>query len=404
VRSPIRRLRDDAGREEIRERHLVVGQQRRGAVAELDRREAERPLSKLIDEIRHTGPHENVGHAVGKPIAKRVMLARRETGEGVRKGAGRRPRHREDHVQRDVQGLGAMEMAVARRVRNDPIGDERLRVRAAGILLGARRPRRFEDVRDDLPFSRYVFDDLLSVRGYDAPAGLDHVLHELARIAGERVELQPRTFYEGSKLCVGGDPHSMAPRQTLADRNERLYVAARPDDQHDDVEARGKVGIGPWLVGPAGLHRRACQPMRGALEDAAAVIELELQAVVVCGVDCLQRAQRRHVHALVVETSLQKRAGHRVHHASAGLRLRHDSRSAAAPRRGAPSLYSLSTRGSPGFENHPKRNPSRSRRITAKRTTVVSRASPRLMLHRSARPPKRALPPTSARKRPPAPI
>src|SRR5262249_57416015 len=52
-------------------------------------------------------------------------------------------------------------------------------------------------------------------------------------------------------------------------------------------------------------------------------------------------------------------------------------------------------------DDHPIRTPSRSRRITAKRTTVFSRASSWLMLQRSKTPPNRALPPTSARRRPP---
>jgi hypothetical protein len=50
---------------------------------------------------------------------------------------------------------------------------------------------------------------------------------------------------------------------------------------------------------------------------------------------------------------------------------------------------------------HPIRTPSRSRRTTLKRATVFWRPSSTLRLQRSARPPKRALPPTSARSRPP---
>ena len=262
------------------------------------------------------------------------MCARGYVCERVRKRARRRPRHGEDHVQRNVQRLGAVEVPVAGWVGDDAVGDERLRVRAIGILLRAGAPGRFQDLGDDLPLPGHVFDDLLEVRRDDPPSSLDHVLHQLAGIARERIEFETRTLHEGSKLGVRRDPYPVPPGETLGDRDERLHIAARTDDHDHQIQPRRQIRIWPRVAAGNDVHPGTRQPGGGALEDARAVVEIELQAIALHRAHRLQGTQRRDAHALVMQTSLEKCSGHRGDHAFAGFNLRHCiSRFGAIPRR-----------------------------------------------------------------------
>jgi hypothetical protein len=90
-------------------------------------------------------------------------------------------------------------------------------------------PGRREDLRDHCPLFRHVFHDLPEACRDDAAAGLDHVFHQLARIAGQWIELEPGLLDHGSELPVGCDAHPVPLRQPAADRNEGLHVPARAD-------------------------------------------------------------------------------------------------------------------------------------------------------------------------------
>ena len=57
------------------------------------------------------------------------------------------PRHGEDHVQRDVQCLRAVDVAVAWWVGDDRVSPERSCPRLVGVCLGAGPPGGFQDLR-----------------------------------------------------------------------------------------------------------------------------------------------------------------------------------------------------------------------------------------------------------------
>ena len=67
------------------------------------------------------------------------------------------------------------------------------------------------------------------------PAGHHHVLHQLPGIAGEREELDAVRLDELAKNRMARDPYAMAvARQAAGDREERLHIAPRADDQDRD--------------------------------------------------------------------------------------------------------------------------------------------------------------------------
>ena len=157
-----------------------------------------------------------------------------------------------------------------------PFGDERSRIGAIGVLLGVTRaPGRLKDLGDHLAFPGHVLDDLLEIGGDDVPTGLDHVLHQLAGIAGERKELKASALHHPAELCVCRDPYPVSPAETLGDGDERLHVSARPDD-HDHQIQPGRQVLGRQRTTDRSRTRLlAVQPRRRSIEDPRFAVELE---------------------------------------------------------------------------------------------------------------------------------
>ena len=194
--------------------------------------------AERVHQVRGPTPDDHVHDAVREEVVQRLVLAGVETGERVRVRGRRGPRHREDHVQRHVQGLSAVDVTEARRVGQDQVGAKRRRVRAIRVGPRAGGPRRGQDLGDHRAAPRDVLDDLIEAPGNNATAGLHHVVHQIAWITGQRIELEPGLLDERTEVAMGRDAHAMPLRQPAADGDERLHVAPRADDHDDDRQSR----------------------------------------------------------------------------------------------------------------------------------------------------------------------
>ena len=159
---------------------------------------------------------------------------------------------REHHVQRNAQLLRAVDVAVAGRVGDDGIRDEAT-IRSLGADLGrallaahavagldAAPPAALEDLGDVGAALAHVAGLPALLAGHQAGV-LDHVGHERGRVAADGEELEPVLLDEALEDRVRADAHAVRVRrllQDLADGDEGLDVAARPDDVDGDVEAR----------------------------------------------------------------------------------------------------------------------------------------------------------------------
>jgi hypothetical protein len=146
-----------------------------------------------------------------------------DAGEGVGDGGSGTPRHGEDHMQGESARLLRNGLAVARWIGEDEVSPER------------------GGVGPDRPFLRHVLDDVVDARRDHAAAGLDDVLHQLMRIAAERIELEAGLLDQGPELGMGRDAHAVPLRKPASDRDERLDIAAGPDEHDDDRQG--------WHVG-----------------------------------------------------------------------------------------------------------------------------------------------------------
>ena len=119
------------------------------------------------------------------------------------------------------------------------------------------------------------------------------------RITAERIELEPGMLDHGPELAVGRDAHAVPLRQPLADRDERLDVAARAHDHDDDGQGRHvewlvRGGGGRDLVGVSG------QPRGDMGEAIGGVIEVHLQTPPDPRREGLEPAHRSSPQALVM--------------------------------------------------------------------------------------------------------
>jgi hypothetical protein len=243
-----------------------------------------------------------------------VIRAGLDAGERVGDSGGGTPWHGEDHVQRDVQRFGAVDVAVAGWIGEDEVGPERGGVGPLRIRFGTGAPRRREDLGDHCPFLRHILDDLVEACRDNAAAGFDDVLHQRMRIAAEGIELEPGMLDHGPELAVGRDAHAVPLRQPAADRDERLDVAARADDHDDDGQGRH----GWRLVRGGGGRERAgvCgEPRRDMSEAIGGVIEVHPHTRAGPGRDGLEPAHGSGPQAPVVEPPPQEGRGRRVEEA-----------------------------------------------------------------------------------------
>ena len=235
----------------------------------------------------------------------------------MREGRRGRPRHGEDHVQRDMQGLSAVNVTVARRVGDDEVGPEGLRLGPLGIRFGTGPPGGREDLGDHRPLLRHVLPELTETGRDDTAPRLDDVFHHLVRIARERIELQAGPLDHGTELAVRRDAHAVPFREAATDRNEGLDVAARADDHDHDGQWRHAWWLGRRGGGgrePLGVRRH---PGRGVSEATGGVIEVHLQPVARAVRDGLEPAQGGHAQAAAVQPATQEGGGHRVKEARA---------------------------------------------------------------------------------------
>ncbi len=217
-------------------------------------------------------------------------------------------------MQRDTQLLGDVDVGEAGRVGDDGVGYEgpgagaaggrreglverrvgavRLLRRAQAVAgLDARTPAADDDLLDALA----ALGDLAALQGVQAghEAGvLDHEGHQLGRVAADAEELQPVLLDEALEGRVGGQPHAVAVRllQHLAQRHERLHVAARAHDLDHHVEPRRRLLARPPAqtgrdVGrrqrPAGRRRHLQRRRQQRRELAVGLIDVDVDPAVV---------------------------------------------------------------------------------------------------------------------------
>ena len=209
VRAPVRRLGHQPGRPQIGEGDLIVVQQRRLPSASVSGASPSVLLAEVVDQIADAAPDEQVSHSI-----RQVVRTGRCSPGGMRaNGWGNalvgRPRHGEDHVQRNVQRLRAVDVSVARRIGDDAVGAKGRRVGPLGIRLRAGAPGRCQNLGDHRPLLRHILDDMIEARRNDAAAGLHHVLDQRVRIAGERIELEPGLLDQRTELAVRRDAHAV---------------------------------------------------------------------------------------------------------------------------------------------------------------------------------------------------
>lgn len=120
------------------------------------------------------------------------------------------------------------------RIRNDGVGDER--DRGDGIRLDTRRPAAVQHLLHHLAL-------LLDIAGAETLHArdqgwvADHVRHQLGGIATDREEFEAGSSHERGEYIMGGQSYAMAVLlELVAQRDERLYVAAATDDLYDNVE------------------------------------------------------------------------------------------------------------------------------------------------------------------------
>lgn len=105
--------------------------------------------------------------------------------------------------------------------------------------LDAGPPAPHEDLLHTAPSLAY-FAGLECVKAWHESWVLDHEGHELGRVSPNTEELEPILLDKGLKCRVGGYANAVAVGflEHFAKRNERLDVAARPDNLNDNVEPR----------------------------------------------------------------------------------------------------------------------------------------------------------------------
>lgn len=137
-------------------------------------------------------------------------------------------------MDRDAQRLRAMDVCETGRIGNDGVGNERNR--GDGIRLDTRRPAAMQHLLHHLAL-------LLDVAGAEALHARDqgrvahHVCHQLGGIATDGEELEAGSSHKRGEYIMGGQSYAMAVLlELVAQRDERLYVAAATDDLYDNVE------------------------------------------------------------------------------------------------------------------------------------------------------------------------
>src|SRR4030095_8316650 len=211
---------------QVGEGNLVVIEQR-GAVGERDRGEVQGLRTEGVHQVDDAGPHEQVDDPIGEKVLHRAMRPGIDAGERVRERTCGTPRHGENHVQRNMQRLCAVNVTVAWWVGDNDVGPEGLRPGPFGVGLDTGPPRGREDLGDPRSLLRHILPELIETCRNDAATRLDHVLHELVGIARERIEFQPGTLDHGPELAMRSDAHAVPLRQPATDRNYGLEVPAR---------------------------------------------------------------------------------------------------------------------------------------------------------------------------------
>jgi hypothetical protein len=130
-----------------------------------------------------------------------------EIRERVRESSSAAPGHGEHDMQWYGQCLSAMNVAHARRIRNDGFGNERRSCKL--IKLDTWLPTAFQHFTEHLSFAADV-SGLDTGKARDYSWVLDDVCHELSRISAYRVELQARWSDEVFKGSVSGETDSVA--------------------------------------------------------------------------------------------------------------------------------------------------------------------------------------------------
>ncbi len=155
-----------------------------------------------------------------------------------------------------------MDVGEARGVRNDSVGHERPDARCPGkhealidgfvspVLgrsdahavagLDAGAPASHEDLLDLLAAAL----DVAALEGVQArhQAGvLDHEGHQLSWVSADVEELEPVLLDKRFEVGMGGHSHAVAVcvAEDLAQGDEGLDIASRPDDLDDHIQARG---------------------------------------------------------------------------------------------------------------------------------------------------------------------
>jgi hypothetical protein len=157
---------------------------------------------------------------------------------------------REHDVERNTQLLRAMDMPIARWVRNYSVSNEGATRRGRLIfsaLIVHPIPRLNTAPPAFLQNDRKLRPALAHLAGYPAlssreePGILHHVRHERAGIPADREELQAILLHEVLENRMRAEPHAVAVRRLGEDlRNgyKGLHIASRSHDMDGDVEAR----------------------------------------------------------------------------------------------------------------------------------------------------------------------
>ena len=175
----------------------------------------------------------------------------------------------------------------------------------------ARTPGRFQDLADQRALLRDVLDERVEPHGHQAASRLHHVLDELSRIAGQRVELDPRSLDHLPELGMCGEPDPVTLGELPADGEKWLHVAARADDEDDHREA--------WNVGYTAMSPRhpdvGCvvrDPRIDVGEDVGGIVEIHPESFVGLGRESANGSHGRETHPLAMHAATQERLRRRA--------------------------------------------------------------------------------------------